>query len=397
MSVEKGTAALSHMRVLDLTRVRAGPTCCRIFADFGANVLKIEAPVGVDPNEGMSGPRHGYDMINLHRNKRSLTLNLKEKEGRAIFMRLVKNADVVVENFRPDVKERLGIGYEQLRAVNPRIVLTSISGFGQTGPYRLNAGFDQIAQGMGGLMWVTGQPGGGPMRAGIAVADTSAGLYAAIGTLVALAEREHSGLGQWVQTSLLQAQIAIMDFQAAHYLVDGVVPGQAGNDHPYSTPMGVVETADGHINIGVGGDGQWRTLCTALEQRDLAQSPDYATPESRYRNRPQLKKLLTPIFKTRTSTEWLRRLAQLGVPAGPIYKMDQVFADPQVQHLRIAVPVRDSIRGDVRIVGEPVELSRTPASISSVVPEPGEHTDDVLRELGFEIADIQRLRDAKVV
>jgi len=397
MSDEKCTAALSQLHVLDLTRVRAGPTCCRVLADFGADVLKIEAPVGVDPNEGMNGPRHGYDMINLHRNKRSLTLNLKEAEGHAIFMRLVEKADVVVENFRPDVKERLGIGYEQLRAVNPRIVLTSISGFGQSGPRRLNAGFDQIAQGMGGLMWVTGQPGEGPMRAGIAVADTSAGLYAAIGTLIALAERERSGLGQWVQTSLLQAQIAIMDFQAARYLVDGVVPEQAGNDHPYSTPMGVMDTADGHINIGVGGDGQWRALCQVLERPDLAESPDYATLESRYRNRPQLKKLLAPIFEARSSAEWLRRLAQVGVPAGPIYKMDEVFADPQVQHLGIAVPVHDSVRGDVRIVGAPVELSRTPARVLSMIPEPGEHTDDVLRELGFGTADIQRLRDAKVV
>ena len=397
MREEKGTAAMSSLRVLDLTRVRAGPTCCRIFADFGADVLKIEAPVGVDPNEGMSGPRHGYDMINLHRNKRSLTLNLKEKEGLAIFMRLVEKADVVVENFRPDVKERLNIGYEQLRAVNPRIVLTSISGFGQTGPYRLNAGFDQIAQGMGGLMWVTGQPGEAPMRAGIAVADTSAGLYAAIGTLVALAERERSGLGQWVQTSLLQAQIAIMDFQAARYLVDGVVPEQAGNDHPYSTPMGVVDTADGHINIGVGGDGQWRALCMVLERPDLAENPHYATLESRYRNRPQLKKLLAPIFRARSSTEWLQRLARAGVPAGPIYKMDEVFADPQVQHLGIAVPVHDSVRGDVRIIGEPVELSRTPARFLTMIPEPGEHTEEVLRELGFGTADIKRLRDAKVV
>ena len=231
--------------MLDLTRVRAGPTCCRILGDFGADIIKIEAPPGVDPNEGMSGARDGSDMLNLHRNKRSLTLNLKEKAGHEIFMRLVKDADVVVENFRPDVKDRMGITYEALKAVNPRIILTSISGFGQSGPYRTRAGFDQIAQGMGGLMWVTGIPGEGPMRAGIAVADSSAGIYAATGILIALAERERSGLGQWVQTSLLEAQIALMDFQAARYLVDGVVPGQAGNDHPYSTPMGVFETSDG--------------------------------------------------------------------------------------------------------------------------------------------------------
>src|SRR6186713_628130 len=250
--------ALAHIRVLDVSRVRAGPTCCRILGDFGADVIKIEAPPGVDPNEGISGARHGYDMINLHRNKRSISLNLKEDDGRAVFMRMLKAADIVVENYRPDVKDRLGIGYEALKAVNPRIILASISGFGQTGPYKTRAGFDQIAQGMGGSMGVTGEPGTPPMRAGIAVADSSAGVFAATGILIALAERERSGLGQWVHTSLLQAQISLMDFQAARYLVDGTVPQQAGNDHPTTTPMGVVTTADGFINIGVGGDGHWR-------------------------------------------------------------------------------------------------------------------------------------------
>lgn len=391
------TSALSHLSVLDLTRARAGPTCCRILADFGADVLKIEAPPGVDPNEGMSGPRHGYDMINLHRNKRSLTLNLKESEGRAIFMRLAKKTDIVVENFRPDVKERLGIGYEALRSTNPRIILASISGFGQTGPYRLRAGFDQIAQGMGGLMWVTGFAGEGPMRAGIAVADSSAGIYAASGILIAIAERERSGVGQWVQTSLLQSQIAMLDFQAARYLVDGEVPGQAGNDHPYSTPMGVLKTADGYINIGVGGDGQWRALCKALERPDLATNADYATLADRYRNRPKLMELLNLVFQTCSSAEWLQRLETVGVPAGPIYKLDEVFADPQVQHLGIAVPCHHHARGDTHIVGEPIELSRTPARVASMAPEPGEHTEQVLRALGYETADIERLRTAKIV
>ena len=320
--------ALSHLRVLDISRVRAGPTCVRILADFGADVIKIEAPPGVDPNEGMSGARDGYDMVNLHRNKRSMTLNLKEPDGRAIFLRLVATADVVVENFRPDVKERLGIDYATLRGVNPRIILASISGFGQTGPYRTRAGFDQIAQGMGGLMWVTGEPGEGPMRAGIAVADSSAGVYAATGVLIALAERERSGQGQWVHTSLLQAQIAMMDFQAARFLVDREVPPQAGNEHPYATPMGVLATQDGFINIGVGGDGQWRALCKALDRADLAADPDYATLEQRFRHRPKLMGLLADIFKTRGSADWLAQLEAHGVPAGPIYKVDEVFADP---------------------------------------------------------------------
>ena len=389
--------ALAHLRVLDLTRVRAGPTCCRILADFGADVIKIEAPPGVDPNEGISGARHGYDMINLHRNKRSISLNLKESDGRAVFMRMLKTADIVVENYRPDVKDRLGIGYEALKAVNPRIILASISGFGQTGPYKTRAGFDQIAQGMGGLMGVTGEPGTPPMRAGIAVADSSAGVFAATGILIALAEREKSGIGQWVHTSLLQAQIAMMDFQAARYLIEGKVPPQAGNDHPTSTPMGVVATADGFINIGVGGDGQWRSFCKVIGRPELAAHPDYAKGADRTRNRPQIKALIAPIFTEHTSADWLERLEAEGVPAGPIYRVDEVFADPQVQHLGIAVPLKDSERGDVRVVGQPIVMSRTPARVVSGVPEQGEHTQDILKEFGYSDTEISQLRDRKIV
>ena len=389
--------ALAHLRVLDLTRVRAGPTCCRILADFGADVIKIEAPPGVDPNEGISGARHGYDMINLHRNKRSISLNLKEADGRAVFMRMLKTADIVVENYRPDVKDRLGIRYEALQAVNPRIILASISGFGQTGPYKTRAGFDQIAQGMGGLMGVTGEPGTPPMRAGIAVADSSAGVFAATGILIALAEREKSGLGQWVHTSLLQAQIAMLDFQAARYLIEGKVPPQAGNDHPTSTPMGVVATADGFINIGVGGDGQWRAFCKVIGRLELAAHADYAKGADRTRNRPQIKALIAPIFATRTSADWLERLEAEGVPAGPIYRVDEVFADPQVQHLGIAVPLKDVERGDVRVVGQPIVMSRTPAGVVSGVPEQGEHTRDILKEFGYSETEIARLRDRKIV
>jgi crotonobetainyl-CoA:carnitine CoA-transferase CaiB-like acyl-CoA transferase len=336
-------------------------------------------------------------MVNLHRNKRSMTLNLKAPEAREIFLRLVATADVVVENFRPDVKERLKIDYETLRAVNPRIILASISGFGQTGPYRTRAGFDQIAQGMGGLMWVTGEPGEGPMRAGIAVADSTAGVYAATGILIALAERERSGLGQWVHTSLLEAQIALMDFQAARYLVDGEVPPQAGNEHPYATPMGVLATADGFINIGVGGDGQWRALCKALDRPDLAADADYTTPELRFRHRPKLMALLKDVFKARGSAEWLARLEEHGVPAGPIYKLDEVFADPQVAHLGIAVPLAHPARGAIRVVGEPITLSRTPANVTSPLPESGAHTDELLRQMGATDDEIARWRTAKVV
>ncbi len=397
MPRQPASSALSHLRVLDLTRVRAGPTCCRIFADFGADVIKIEPPPGIDPNAEMSGPRDGFDMLNLHRNKRALTLNLKEPEGVRVFMRLVEGADIVVENFRPDVKERLGIGYEALRSINPRIILASISGFGQSGPYRKRAGFDQIAQGMGGLMWVTGAPGQGPMRAGIAVSDSAAGLYGAIGILIALAERERSGVGQWVHTSLLQAQIAMMDFQAARYLIDGEVPGQAGNDHPHTTPMGMLATQDGFINIGVAGEGQWRALCRALERPDLAQQPDYLGQPDRLRNRAKLKTELERIMQNRTSAEWLKRFEKHGVPAGPVYKIDEVFEDAQVKHLGMAAEGAHRTRGKVRVVAEPVELSRTPAGIVSMAPDIGEHTDEILEEAGFSRDEITRLRANKVV
>jgi crotonobetainyl-CoA:carnitine CoA-transferase CaiB-like acyl-CoA transferase len=390
-------AALAKLRVLDLTRVRSGPTCCRIFADFGADVIKIEAPPGVDPNEGMSGARDGSDMQNLHRNKRSITLNLKTPRGLAVFKRLVETADIVVENFRPDVKHRLGIGYDDLKAINPRIILASISGFGETGPYRTRAGFDQIAQGMGGLMWVTGLPEQGPVRAGIAVADVSAGLFAAIGILVALTEREQSGEGQWVRASLLQAQIAMMDFQAARYLIDGVVPQQAGNDHPYSTPMGVVRTADGFINIAVGGPAQWQSFCAAIGHPRMQDDPRYASQALRLHNRKELNAELAGIFATQRSADWLEALEQAGVPAGPIYKMDEVFDDPQVRHFGIAVPVEAKGGKRTVVVGQPVELSRTPPQVRHLLPEAGADNDTILRDIGFDETEIATLRREHVI
>ncbi len=389
--------ALSGLRVLDLTRVRAGPTCCRILADFGADVIKIEAPDGVDPNEGMSGPRDGYDMLNLHRNKRSLTLNLKKPEGLAVFMDLVKQADVVVENYRPDVKDRLGFGYQALQAVNPRIILCSISGFGEDGPYRNRAGFDQIAQGMGGLMWVTGLPDQGPVRAGIAIADSSAGIYAANGIFIALLERAQSGQGQWVQTSLLQAQIAMCDFQAARWLVDQVVPPQAGNDHPYSTPMGVLPTQDGYINIGVAGDRQWRALCEALQLPDVQKDPRFQTQDDRFKHRPALNEILHKHFVQKTSAHWLALLEAHGIPAGPIYTMDEVFADPQVQHLGMAQTLTHKRRGEVRLVAQPVTLSRTPARLDHILSDKGDDTDQILHGLGYDAERLRMLRDKQII
>jgi crotonobetainyl-CoA:carnitine CoA-transferase CaiB-like acyl-CoA transferase len=386
------SSALANLRVLDLSRVRAGPTCTRIFSDFGADVIKIESPPGLDPNENMSGPRHGYDMQNLHRNKRSLTLNLKTAEGKAVLLKLIESADLLVENFRPDVKDRLGLDFETLHKLNPRLILVSISGFGQSGPYRTRAGFDQIAQGMGGMMSVTGLPGQGPVRAGIAVADSAAGLYGAIGALVAVTEREISGKGQWVQTSLLQAQIGMMDFQAARFLVEGSVPPQAGNDHPYATPMGVYATKNGHINIGVGAEGHWKSFCQALGHPEWAVHPHFDEVGKRYDRRPELRVMIEDILTTQDSAHWLAVFETAAVPAGPIYAVDEMFDDPQVQHLGIAAPVTHPVLGDIRVVGEPVVLSRTPATIQTAAPDAGDHNDEILTELGYDAGTIAAMR-----
>jgi crotonobetainyl-CoA:carnitine CoA-transferase CaiB-like acyl-CoA transferase len=385
------SSALARFRVLDLSRVRAGPTCVRQLADFGADVIKIESPPGVDPNEGMGGPRDGPDMQNLHRNKRSMTLNLKVPEAREVFARLAKTADVVVENYRPDVKYRLGIDFASLEKINPRIILASISGFGQDGPYRDRPGFDQIAQGMSGLMGVTGDPGK-PMRSGAAIADVAAGLYAALGIMTALLERESSGKGQWVQSSLLHAGIGLLDFQAARYLMKSEVPQQMGNDHPTSMPTSAYKTADGFINVACSGEGMWKRLCSILGRQDLFAAPEFKDNEARAKNRAKLNEVLNQAFVGEDSKSWVDKLNHAGVPCGPIYKMDEVFADPQVKHIGAAAEVVHPRLGRSRIVAQPARLSRTPATVASATPEIGEHTDEVLQELKYGKDEIERLR-----
>ncbi len=397
MPFSRASQALSRFTILDLTRVRSGPTCVRELADWGANVIKIETPPRLEKGEAQGGPRPGPDFQNLHRNKRSLTLDLKSPQGLATFKRMVAKADVVVENYRPDVKHRLGIDYDTLRALNKRIVLASISGFGQDGPYRDRPGYDQIAQGMGGLMSITGLPGQGPVRVGIPVADLCAGLFCAIGILTALHEREVSGEGQWITTSLLQAQIFMLDFQAARWLQAHEVAKQAGNNHPTSIPTGVFKTKDGHINIGSTGQVMWERLCNAIGAPELIAHPDFKSGALRSKNRDACNAAIEVKTAGKTSAEWIDIFSAAGVPCGPIYSIDQVFGDVQVKHLGIAQNATRPDGKEQTFVGQPFALSRTPSKIVATPPEAGQHTDEVLKEFGFADNEIAELHATNAV
>ena len=389
--------ALSHIRVIDLTRVRSGPTAVRQLADWGADVIKVEAPESVEPDGALGASRHTSDFQNLHRNKRSITLNLKQPEAIEILMKLVETSDVVVENFRPDVKERLGVDYESLKSRNPKIILASISGFGQDGPYAKRPGFDQIAQGMGGLMSITGAPGEGPMRVGIPVADLTAGLFCAMGIQTALLEREKSGLGQWVNTSLLQAQIFMLDFQAARWLSENHVAGQAGNNHPTSVPTGVFNTSDGSINLAVAGETIWKRFAEAVDKGEWLEMDEFKNAKERLMNRDYLNKLIEEVTITKTSDEWVEKLEKVGVPCGPINSIDKVFDDPQVKHLGIAQSIDTIPFGQTQLVGQPFNLSRSPSIMKQRPPEKGEHNEDVLLDLGYSSEELDELKSKNII
>jgi formyl-CoA transferase len=387
------SGALDGITVIDLAQARAGPACVRVLADLGAEVIQVVRPA----EGGIDASFTGADRENLHRNKRSIAINLQINEGRELLLRLVKDADILIENFRPDVKHRLGIDYEKLSAVNPRLIYGSISGFGQDGPYGPRPGVDQIAQGLGGIMSVTGPPGMGPWRVGIAVCDMAAGMNLAQAVLGALYERERSGKGQWVHTSLLESALALLDFQAARWLISNEVAEQAGNDHPTGVPTGVFKTADGIVNIAATSDKQFRDFTHAIDAADMAEDERFKTARARRNHRQEVRDACEEKIRQYTTAEMVERLNNAGVPCGPILRIDQVFDDPQVKHLGVAMQVQSPYFGDLRVVRSPFTLSRTPTSNRHHAPKPGEQTQEILREHGVADDEIAVLSKKGVI
>ena len=391
---------LQHLRVLDLTIARAGPTAVRLLADWGAEVIKIEPPPRKDgKGNSVTGGRRGPDEQNLHRNKRSLAINLKKPDGQELFHDLVKQADVIVENFRSDVKYRLSVDYETVKKIKPDIIYASISGFGQDGPYATRPGVDQIIQGMSGLMSVTGEPGRGPMRVGVAISDTSAGMFLGQGILLALLHRERTGEGQWVHTSLLESMMSKLDFQGARYTMKGEVADQQGNDHPTQVPMGTFEAKDGFVNIAAFGDVMWKRFCDALGAKELFDDPDYQTVRDRSSRHNRIKEDMNRVTSQRTVSDLVGVLNEAGVPTGPINNIGEGFEDAQVKHLKLAKPAPHAELGDLNLVRSPINLSQFPQSESfdNAAPDPGANSVEVLEQLGFDQLRISKLQEEGVI
>ena len=385
-----GALPLSCYKVLDLTIARAGPTAVRLLADWGADVIKIEPPARAG---SITGNRRGSDEQNLHRNKRGLCIDLKNEAGHALFLDLAKQADVIAENFRADVKHRLQIDYESVRAVNERVVYASISGFGQEGPYRDRPGVDQIVQGMSGLMSITGEPGRGPMRVGIAISDTAAGMFLGQGILLALLDRERTGKGQWVHTSLLESMLSKLDFQGARYTMLGDVPAQQGNDHPTAFPMGTFTCADGFVNIAAPTERMWASFLDAVEDDDLRHREEYASARDRIHHKQQLKVDMESAIASFSTHELVEKLNDAGVPCGPINDIKEGFDNPQAKFLRMQVPAPHADLGDVQLIRSPINLSRHahPEAFHHAAPDPGEHSRDVLASFEIDEARIKSL------
>ncbi|MCP5179041.1 MAG: CoA transferase [Pseudomonadales bacterium] len=394
------TGPLAHLRVLDLTIARAGPVAVRLLTDWGADVIKVEAPPPSDgATRSITGARRGPDEQNLHRNKRSITLDLKNERGHALFLRMVAQADIVVENFRADVKKRLRIDYPDLAAVNPSLIYASISGFGQDGPDSARPGVDQILQGESGLMAMTGTRETGPMRVGVAISDTSAGMFLGQGILLALLHRERTGEGQWVHTSLLEAILAKLDFQAARFTMTGEVPQPQGNQHPTMVPMGTFQAADGLVNIAASSQRMWNAFCEALGARDLHDHPDYRGGRARFDNREQLRAAIDALTRTRTVAELVTTLNAAGVPCGPVQDVGAAFESAQVRHLGMRRGAPHPELGEVSLVRSPINLSRYPHAerLRRAAPDPGEDVNDVLADFGLDAAEVASLRTAGIV
>ena len=387
---------LSRITVLDLTLARAGPTCVRHLADWGANVIRIEPPAEAVAEE-ITGARHGFDFQNLHRNKRAINLNLKDPEGHAAFMRLVTKADVIVENMRAAVKHRLKVSFDDVKKVNPRIVYASISGFGQDGPYGPRAGVDQIAQGMGGLMSITGLPGQGPVRVGIPIADLTAGNLLAMGTMMALFDREVTGVGRWVTTSLLEAQVFMLDFQASRWLIAKEVAPQAGNDHPTGIPTGVFPSSDGHINIAASSARLFTRFCENIGHPEWTTREGWTDQKSRSKNRKEINAAIGEVTKTKPAAHWIELFEAAGIPCGPIYSIDQVFADPQVKHLGMARAMQHPQLGTEEVVASPINISGYSKDIRLATPDSGAHTNEILATVGYSQDEIDAMRKKGIV
>ena len=388
---------LSRFKVIDLTLARAGPSCVRTLADWGADVIRVEPPPVEGESDELVGRRDGSDFQNLHRNKRAITLNLKTDEGREILLRLAEQADVVIENMRPGVTKRLGVDFESVRQRNPRIVYGSISGFGQEGPYAERPSIDQIAQGMSGIMSVTGIPGQGPVRVGVAVTDIMAGAFLAQGVLIALLDREVSGVGRWVQTSLIESGITLLDFQATRWTMDKKIPPQEGNFHPTNTPMGLYPTADGFINLAATSNKNFQKLCRLIDRDKMASDPRFASSGLRGRNKEALNEMIANALRAKTTREWFDLIVEAGLPCGPVYNIRDAFADPQVESLRIKRPVEHPRLGKQDLVAQPCQITGFDRNIRTATPDIGEHNSEILQTLGYDADEIAKLKAARVI